>query len=66
MDRQSCGQLLSARFSEMQQGSYRNYANLKGKDSAAMSRPSHMAIKADRREKQVPLAQHMDNLRNPN
>jgi hypothetical protein len=66
MDRQSCGQLLSAHFSEMQQDSCWHYINLNGKEEECCGKETIPHGHQSRlKRKQVPFAQHMDNLRNP-
>lgn len=64
MDRQSCGQKLSAHFSEMEQDFSMHHANVDGKSGVVARRPSYSVIKAAGREKKCLLVNTW-NLRNP-
>lgn len=64
MDSQSCGQKLSAHFSETERDFSMHHANVDGKSGAAARRPSYSVIKAAGREKKCLLVNTW-NLRNP-
>lgn len=64
MDRQSCGQKLSAHFSETEQDFSMHHANVDGKNRPAARRPSYLVIKAAGREKKCLLVNTW-NLRSP-